>query len=191
MSVETSTEKARAGHERRHEPQKGCGQHRDGPGHLFGFDVQGVGPSVQVVAALAVLVPVTLSGLLLVAFVPGLWWIFTTYFWVAFPAFGLLARGVAGLSGQRIEADSARSKGEKELLGALSREGEISPVRAALETSLSVAEAEAMLDDLAKAGHLEVRARGGGIFYALWEGAHSNTPEALSAETRNRSKTAS
>jgi hypothetical protein len=39
----------------------------------------------------------------------------------------------------------------------------------AAETSLSVAEADRRLRALAEAGHLEVRVRGGGIFYALWE----------------------
>jgi hypothetical protein len=36
-------------------------------------------------------------------------------------------------------------------------------------TSLSVEEADRRLRELAEAGHLEVRVRGGGIFYALWE----------------------
>jgi hypothetical protein len=39
----------------------------------------------------------------------------------------------------------------------------------AVETSLSVDEADRRLRELAEAGHLEVRVRGGGIFYALWE----------------------
>jgi hypothetical protein len=39
-----------------------------------------------------------------------------------------------------------------------------------LETSLSVAEADRMLSDLAESGHLEVRAHDGRIGYALWEG---------------------
>ena len=43
------------------------------------------------------LLPVGLSGVFLVAFVPGLWWIFTTYFWVAFPALGVLSSGVSDL----------------------------------------------------------------------------------------------
>jgi hypothetical protein len=47
----------------------------------------------------------------------------------------------------------------------------LTPARAAMETSLSVAGADAMLQELAEAGHLEVRVRGGGMFYALWEGA--------------------
>ena len=47
----------------------------------------------------------------------------------------------------------------------------MTPARAARGTSLSVAGADAMLQELAEAGHLEVRVRGGGMFYALWEGA--------------------
>lgn len=63
---------------------------------------------------------------------------------------------------------SAHSTGERELLQALMREGEISPARAAMETSLSVTEADAMLKELAETGHLEMRVRGGGLFHAFW-----------------------
>lgn len=159
--------------ERRPGPRRGCGRYRGarGSGQLFGLDLEEMSPKAQVVSALAVLAPVVLSGVLLIAFVPGLWWIFTTYFWVAFPAFGLLVRGIASLSEGQAKTASARSTGERELLEALWREGEITPVRAAMETSLSVAAADAMLKGLAEAGHLEVRVRGGGLFYALWEGA--------------------
>src|SRR3712207_9303406 len=58
---------------------------------------------------------------------------------------------------------------EKELLKALARHGEITAARAALETSLSVSEADRMLSGLAKDGHVEVRAREGRLVYALWE----------------------
>jgi hypothetical protein len=58
---------------------------------------------------------------------------------------------------------------EREVLGALARWGELSPARAALETSLSVAEADGILSGLAKDGHVEVRARDGRLSYALWE----------------------
>jgi DNA-binding IclR family transcriptional regulator len=58
---------------------------------------------------------------------------------------------------------------ERELLEALARHGEISPALAALETSLTVAEANRMLSDLANSGHVEVRVRGGRLGYALWE----------------------
>jgi DNA-binding transcriptional ArsR family regulator len=58
---------------------------------------------------------------------------------------------------------------ERELLAALRDRGEMTPAGVAVETSLSVDEADRRLRELAEAGHLEVRVRGGGIFYALWE----------------------
>jgi hypothetical protein len=60
-----------------------------------------LGPRAQVAAALSVLVPVALSGVALMVFVTPLWWIFTTYGWVAFPAAGMLVRGLAGVGGAR------------------------------------------------------------------------------------------
>ena len=47
-----------------------------------------------------------------------------------------------------------------------------------METSLSVSEADTMLKELAEAGHLEVRVRGGGLFYAFWEDTERLAPEA-------------
>jgi hypothetical protein len=141
--------------------------HRGVSEDFFGMDVGKLGPRAQVAVALVVLVPVMLSGLLLIAFVPGLWWVFTTYGWVAFPASGLLARGLSGLSDVSPEQIAAEDK-ERELLIALREHGELTPVRAATETSLSVEEADRMLEELAAGGHLEVRARRGGLFYALW-----------------------
>ena len=99
----------------------------------------------------------------------NVWWIWFTFFWVVFPAFGLLVRGIAGLSEEKTELPAATNSKERELLEALRREGELTPARAAMETSLTVAEADGMLKELAEGGHLEVRVRGGGIFYALWE----------------------
>lgn len=150
--------------------------HRCGPWgrsgtSLFGAEVGSVSPGAQVTTALFVLAPVLLSGIFLVALVPELWWIFTTYGWVSFPAFGLLARGLSGLAseppGRRasIEVESE----ERELLEALAEHGELTPLKAAMETSLSVAEADRMLRELAEGGHLEVRIRGGGLFYSLWK----------------------
>lgn len=134
---------------------------------FFGLEVEEMGPRARVVTGLAVLVPVLLSGLMLVALVPTLWWVFTTYGWVSFPAFGLVVRGVAGLSEGQGGPRPAAS-GERELLEALRERGELSPTRAAMETSLSVAEADGMLRELAEGGHLEVRVRGGALYYALW-----------------------
>ena len=58
---------------------------------------------------------------------------------------------------------------ERELLETFRGHGELNPALAAVETSLTVAEADKMLKELAEGGHLEVRVRGGGIFYSLWE----------------------
>jgi hypothetical protein len=104
----------------------------------------------------------------LIDFAPALWWIFTTYFWVAFPALGLLASGVTGLDEGRPVRVSEEAR-ERELLEAIRESGEISAASAAARTSLTVAEADTRLRELAENGHLEVRARGGAVYYALWE----------------------
>jgi hypothetical protein len=89
------------------------------------------------------------------------------------PAFAAVARGLAGIAEARTRERAGRvmaeESKERELLGALARQGELSPALAALETSLTVAEADRMLSDLAESGHLEVRAHDGRIGYALWE----------------------
>ncbi|QIN82069.1 hypothetical protein GBA63_05000 [Rubrobacter tropicus] len=57
---------------------------------------------------------------------------------------------------------------EKELLSAIRNNGgSITPAEAAMETSLTVREADAMLSELAGGGHLAVESRGGALFYAL------------------------
>jgi hypothetical protein len=134
-------------------------------GESLGRDVEKMSPGARISAALSVLVPVGLSGVFLVAFAPSLWWIFTTYFWVAFPAFGLLRSGIADLDeGRPVRVPEE----ERELLEAIRESGEISAAGAAVRTSLTVAEADRRLRELAENGHLEVRARDGAIFYALW-----------------------
>ena len=144
-------------------------RHHDRHGRFFGLDPEEMGPGAQVVTSLAILAPVALSGVALVVFAPAYWWIFTTYFWVAFPAFGLLARGIAGLDAPKTARLGAPETPERKLLGALRQHREITPALAAAETSLSVAETDRLLKELAQNGHLEMRVRGGGIFYALWE----------------------
>ena len=98
---------------------------------------------------------------------------FFFFFWMVpfflVPALGLSVRSVAGLLEARAQRPVDEGRKEKELLGALARHGELTPARAALETSLSVAEADRMLSELAKDGHIEVRAREGRLGYALWE----------------------
>jgi hypothetical protein len=147
------------------------GQWRNRGGREFlGRNVEEMSPGTRVSAALSVLVPVGLSGVFLVVFVPGLWWIFTTYFWIAFPAVGLLTGGISDLYEGRPVRVSGEAR-ERELLEAIRESGEISAAAAAARTSLTVAEADTRLRELAENGHLEVRARGGAVFYALWETA--------------------
>jgi hypothetical protein len=90
---------------------------------------------------------------------------------VLLPMLGSLAEKMPILSERRASAPPAVSEDrkEKELLRALALYGEITPTRAALETSLSVSEADRMLSELTKNGHLEVRAHDGVLVYALWE----------------------
>jgi hypothetical protein len=89
------------------------------------------------------------------------------------PAFAAVARGLAGFTEarpqQRTGRVTAQEGKERELLQALARRGELSPALAALETSLTVDEADRMLSSLAENGHVEVRAHDGRLGYALWE----------------------
>lgn len=138
-------------------------------GDFFGLDAEKMSPKARAVAALSVLVPVALSGLLLVVFVPQLWWVFTTYFWVAFPALGLLSSSVS-VTGEDRPQRTSEAELERELLEAIRDGGEVSAASVAARTSLSVAEADRRLKALAENGHIEVRARGGAVLYALWGG---------------------
>jgi hypothetical protein len=96
---------------------------------------------------------------------------FFLFFWVipffVVPMLALAVRSVARLVEGWRPVDDGRK--EKELLEALARHGELTPARAALETTLGVDEADRMLSGLAKDGHIEVRAREGRLGYALWE----------------------
>ena len=151
------------------EPRRG-GHHpeRRDSDDFFGLDVEKMSPRAQVTASLAVLIPVAIGGIIVLTQVPWLWWLIFVFGWMIFPAFGLLVRGVAGLSDSPAKPAVANSR-ERELLEALQRSGELTPAQAAMETSLTVNEADEMLEDLAAKGHLDVRVRGGGLFYGLWE----------------------
>jgi hypothetical protein len=127
----------------------------------------GYGPSFPVVGVVvAIFFLLAVASFDFFPFIFFLWWMIP-FFLV--PAIGLSARSIAGL----VEARSRRSLDnelkEKELLKALAQHGEITAAKAALETSLSVSEADRMLSELAKDGHVEVRAREGRLGYALWE----------------------
>ena len=148
-------------------PERKARRH-GGSDDFFGLDVENMSPRAQVTASLAVLVPLAAGVLLLFGLVPQLWWLIFVFGWMVFPAFGLLVRGVTGLSEGGTELSATNIKG-RELLGALRERGELTPAEAAMETSLSVAEADEMLKGLAEGGHLQVRVRGGGLSYSLWE----------------------
>ena len=91
---------------------------------------------------------------------------FVFMFFVA-PRLGrTLPRGSPRFGGAQ-EAQSDTDGREKELLRALERHEEITAARAAMETSLSIAQSEEMLAKLASGGHVEVRARAGTLAYAL------------------------
>jgi hypothetical protein len=135
----------------------------------IGLDVDSMGPRSQVATSLAVLVPVVAASVAVLFFFTSFWWLIFFFGWAIFPSFGLLLRGVAGLSeGEGRKGIPAANDKERELLSVLREHEEVSPAGAAMETSLSVEEADNMLKELAAKGHLDVRVRGGGIFYGLW-----------------------
>ena len=168
-------------------------RYHHGPGNFFGLDVENMSPQAQVAAALTVLAPVALGAILVLSFAPQVFWLVFVFGWMVFPSFGLLVRGLAGLSAtpqeRRTERPSAGSR-ERELLEALREHGELTPARAAMETSLSVAEADQMLKDLAAGGHLEVRTRGVGLSYALWTSPTAPEGRYLEARTSDGVKEA-
>jgi hypothetical protein len=105
-------------------------------------------------------------------FFPFLFLIWAVPFFLV-PTLVAVARGLTGLAETRTRERTGRvtaqESKERELLEALARRGELSPTLAALETSLTVAEADRMLSDLAESGHVEIRAHEGRLGYALWE----------------------
>lgn len=104
----------------------------------------------------------------LVPFVPVL-----LLFWLGFGVVRPMIRASAGrtpgLAGRRGLEPVGEERKEKELLRALERYGGLSPVKAALETTLTVSEADRMLSGLAKDGYVKVRASEGQLEYVLYE----------------------
>lgn len=90
------------------------------------------------------------------------------FFVFMFPASVLLALGLSRLEQQRRRAVSPRVGKERELLSAIrNNTGSITPAEAAMETSLTVSEADKMLSELAAGGHLRVESSEGTLFYRL------------------------
>jgi DNA-binding IclR family transcriptional regulator len=74
----------------------------------------------------------------------------------------------SGSRGATIGAPATEGAKEKELLEALDRRGKLTVAGVALETSLTVEEADRMLSALAAKGHLEVTVARGRLLYSLW-----------------------
>src|SRR5215204_4614375 len=84
-----------------------------------------------------------------------------------FAAAALLGKGLSDMRGQQRAVEAPVSK-ERELLSAIrDNGGSITPAEAAMETSLTVSEADSMLSGLAGGGHLAVESRHGALFYSL------------------------
>ena len=82
-------------------------------------------------------------------------------------AAALLGVGISGFVKQRQALPPPVNK-ERELLSAIRHGGgSITPAEAAMETSLTVREADKMLSDLAAGGHLRVESESGTLFYSL------------------------
>ena len=90
--------------------------------------------------------------------------------WMLPALFGiaLVCRGIWQLAQGGQRSKGPRPGGEKQLLMAIrDTGGTITPVEAALETSLTVDEADEILSRLANRGHLLVEGRDGALFYSL------------------------
>jgi len=74
----------------------------------------------------------------------------------------------SGSRGRLTRAPAAEAAKERELLEALGRRGALTVAGVALETSLTVEEADRMLSALAAQGHLEVSVAHGRLLYSLW-----------------------
>lgn len=144
-----------------------CGWFGDSGG-LWSQDVEGISPKARAVTGVVTGGTILLAAVFLVVFT-NLWWLIFIFCWMVFPALGTFARGIAGLMESRQEERLPQNSKERELLEALRDRGELTSAHAAVETSLSVKEADEKLKELAKGGHLEIRVRGGALSYSLWD----------------------
>jgi hypothetical protein len=88
-------------------------------------------------------------------------------FGLMIPAVALLADAIQDAARRR-RAISPPANRERELLSAIrDNGGSITPAEAAMETSLTVKEADQMLSELAGGGHLSVESAGGTLRYSL------------------------
>jgi hypothetical protein len=89
-------------------------------------------------------------------------------FGLMIPAVALLADAIQDAARRRRALSSPPANKERELLSAIrDNGGSITPAEAAMETSLTVRDADRMLSDLAGGGHLSVESTGGTLRYSL------------------------
>jgi hypothetical protein len=132
------------------------------------MDIERMSPKARAVTGVVTGGAILLAAALLILFT-NLWWLLFIFCWIVFPALGTFARGVAGLVDSRKEKRLPENSRERELLEALKNQGELTPAHAAVETSLTVKEADGMLKELAAGGHVEIRVHGGALSYSLWD----------------------
>ena len=108
----------------------------------------------------------------------GIAWIGLLGIGVAAPVLLLwqINRAIATHEASRRAVPGAREK-EKELLGALEERGDITPVTAAISTSLTADEAAEMLDELTDKGYLRLQVNEGIHTYALKDRATRGLPQ--------------
>jgi hypothetical protein len=133
-----------------------------------GVEAESMSPKARALRGVVTGGAILLAAAFLILFT-DLWWLVLIFCWMVFLALGTFARGVAGLMESRQEERAPKNDKERELLEALRDRGELTPAQAAVETSLTVKEADEMLKELAEGGHLEVRVHGGGLSYSLWD----------------------
>ena len=149
-------------------------RHRDRSGDSgelwlqVGLELESMSPKARAVSGVVTGGAILLAAAFLILFT-DLWWLVLIFCWIVFLALGTFARGVAGLMESRQGERPPKHDKERELLEALRGRGELTPAQAAVETSLTVKEADEMLMELAEGGHLEVRVRGAGLSYSLWD----------------------
>jgi membrane protein implicated in regulation of membrane protease activity len=139
---------------------------------MKGAEVYGIRPFGRVTPAFAILMigSVLLSCFALAVLTPFHFFPFFPLVWVL-PFLAMRAMWMASVRSRHVslrETPEVLGK-EQELLEALERRGEITAARAAIETSLSIAEADEMLSRLAQNGHVQVHASEGRLAYSLWD----------------------
>jgi hypothetical protein len=88
-------------------------------------------------------------------------------FGLMIPAVALLADAIQDAARRRRALASPPANRERELLSAIrDNGGSITPAEAAMETSLTVRDADRMLSELAGGGHLTVESMGGTLRYS-------------------------